>query len=343
MSKKRRLDDTYKELQSSGLPDLWSRIEKGLDMETIKAEYLEENAALAGRNVQKAGRRVIRNGLRRRNFRWKYGAGIASAAVCILLSAQIGRLYSNREQEAGRVAETIAAADGYSAETKHYKPNQMAAQDQAEIAPENSELVQSLVWYSELPVSGTDAAPPPEEAVYASADCLYFTEEVLKQSSALCQVSVEQVSYEKNSNGDIWTVCYDLTVHDILSGGEDLEPDWRLEVRSPLIGTKESNGLYIMKEGGNYLLPLTMQEGGWELAFPYAPQIEQTGNGGYIFHTGWQSLLTEDTVVVMKKRQAPEDYYYDRMVLRQDPEFVRSLVLLAENMQEENRSEEEPL
>ena len=56
-----------------------------------------------------------------------------------------------------------------------------------------------------------------------------------------------------------------------------------------------------------------------------------TGDGAYLFHSGYASLVTEDTSVVIGIQEGENDYYYDRMLLREDGNFLSDFVSLVEH------------
>ena len=81
-----------------------------------------------------------------------------------------------------------------------------------------------------------------------------------------------------------------------------------------------------------YLLPLaeTEAEGHYELLYPFAPQIQMVQGQGYLFHSGYASLVNEDTFVAEKPQEGSGDFYYDRMLMREDDNFLSDLIALIE-------------
>ncbi len=55
-----------------------------------------------------------------------------------------------------------------------------------------------------------------------------------------------------------------------------------------------------------------------------------TGEQEYLFHSGYASLVTQDTSVAVKTPEGTNDYYYDRMLVREDGNFLSDLVSLIE-------------
>ena len=105
-----------------------------------------------------------------------------------------------------------------------------------------------------------------------------------------------------------------------------------LTVKSPIVKTQgdEAYILYQLQKGGTYLLPLENKDGVWELLYPFAPQIQVTGDGAYLFHSGYASLVSSEASVVIGSQEGESDYYYDRMLLRDDDNFLSDLISLVE-------------
>ena len=72
------------------------------------------------------------------------------------------------------------------------------------------------------------------------------------------------------------------------------------------------------------------EDGVWELLYPFAPQIQVTGDGAYLFHSGYASLVSSEASVVIGSQEGESDYYYDRMLLRDDDNFLSDLISLVE-------------
>ena len=82
-----------------------------------------------------------------------------------------------------------------------------------------------------------------------------------------------------------------------------------------------------------YLIPLTLrEEEGKEVhsvLYPFAPQIQMTKDGQYLYPDHYTSLDTEEAKVV--EMDTKEGYgYYGTMKLREDDRFEKDLEKLAE-------------
>ncbi|RGY96840.1 hypothetical protein [Clostridium sp. AM58-1XD] len=345
MSKNDKLKKAYRDLQLQEAPDLWERIEGGLKTE----ETRHENQRAA----------VFANG-RKRQRMYQIGAGLA-AACCLLFVA--GSLFTGREgaadmaaagttawsaAEAGTEAAAETAAEAHKeavpADTAEKMPKEAgvpyetAAMPEYEDHAEISDLtgLPGIIRYESLALAGTVVPVPDSEAVYEPADSYYFTEDSLREASLLSQAEVTEISYEKDSAGRIQNVVYEMNVDRVLYSEDYVSEGQSIRVKSPLVGsTAENSMLYELKEGGTYILPLKAEGTEWWLAFPYAPQIEVTEDTRYLFHNGWKSLVDDRTSVVVMTAKKQGDCYYDRMVLRDDSEFLSNLAELTEAKRKE--------
>ena len=142
-----------------------------------------------------------------------------------------------------------------------------------------------------------------------------------------------KVSLEEDSSGRAIKVVYEMTLDQVYYAEDYITGIERITVKSPIVKTDGDQAyiLYQLQPGGTYLLPLIKQDGEWELLYPFAPQIQVTGDGAYLFHSGYASLVNDTTDVVIGSQEGENDYYYDRMVLRNDEDFLSQLVSLVEH------------
>ncbi len=195
-----------------------------------------------------------------------------------------------------------------------------------------SKVRAGVLSVNELRLAAYHPLDVPEGAVTVEEDMEYFTENALKDTQLLCLVQVETARFETDEAGAASRIVYDTVLKEIYYGSENPVPGSVLTIVSPIIGTAgpQSHTLYQLQESGVYLLPLTVRNGEWELVFPYAPQIQKTEDGQYLFHSGYYSLVGEGTFIVLGNQEGPNDYYYDRMFLREDDGFLPELVELIE-------------
>lgn len=181
----------------------------------------------------------------------------------------------------------------------------------------------------------------PENAVTVAEDSQYFSEGILGDTELLCGATVTSASLEQDASGRAVKVVYELTLDKIYYSEDYTAGITKLTVKSPIIETDgdEAYVLYQLKPETTYLLPLKTQDGGWELLYPFAPQIQVTGDGAYVFHSGYASLVTEDTSVMAGDPEGTNDYYYDRMLLREDDNFLSDFVSLVTDQVQGRKTE----
>ena len=138
------------------------------------------------------------------------------------------------------------------------------------------------------------------------------------------------VTLETNENQQTAFLVYDVVV-DSVNYSEDYVTDLtRLTIKSPIVRAigQKNEILYQLQKGETYLLPLKKQAESWELLFPFAPQIQKTEDGAYLFHSGYNSLIDDQTSVVVMDQEGSNDFYYDRMLLRNDDTFLSDYLSL---------------
>lgn len=322
MSKNKKLEKAYRDLQMQEVPDLWNRIETNLKSQP-------GGCGDTGPGKQKINR---------------YGAGMAAACAAIIIIGAwkgIGG-WDQRLSSTGTVAVEEAATkagtameDNGAAET-HISAEGQDIKNAGMMAEGQSPNAQKILSYDSLSLLGTKAHLPLGEASFVPEDQRYFTEEVLKDTGLLAEAFVDSVSYEKDDQGRLSRAVYEIRVQRVLYSEDYVSEGQRLLVESPLVGSG-GEVLYEMKEGGTYILPLKTGERACGLVFPYGPQIEVTKDQGYVFHNGFRSLVNEETSVVLMGKSAQEDYYYDRMVFRDDTVFLSNLTQLVESKRKDRR------
>ncbi len=211
---------------------------------------------------------------------------------------------------------------GYKAEAR--------AEDRAEYQAKAG-TTDGILYYEELKLAAYRPMAVPENAVTVPEDSQYFSEAILKDAQLLCGGTVTKVSFEKDSSGKAVKVVYEMTLDQVYYAEDYTAGMETITVKSPIIKTDgdEVYILYQLQPGGVYLLPLCRKDKDWELLYPFAPQIQVTGDGEYLFHSGYASLVNEATSVVIGSQEGSNDYYYDRMVLRKDEDFLSDLLALA--------------
>lgn len=192
--------------------------------------------------------------------------------------------------------------------------------------------VSGVVYYDNLQLAAYQPVAVPENAVTVPEDTEYFSEAILGDTGLLCGGTVKSVELEYNESGKAVKVVYEVTLDKVYYSEDYTAGMDTLTVKSPIVETEgdEAYVLYQLQEGGTYLLPLEKRDGVWELLYPFAPQIQVTGDGAYLFHSGYASLVSGDTSVVVGNQESANDYYYDRMLLRKDDNFLSDFISLVE-------------
>lgn len=302
MIDEKRLEQEYRRLQKEAAPDLWDRIEGQL-REHPEREIRTTQERTAVQEPETGDSRANQ----RTRFRRRQWYGLATAAAVMAVTFGVS-LVRNSGQ---------------------------TPMDQAAGMPDGAATVASspgVVTWKQLSVPAYTALSIPEQARTVPEDAWYFSEDILADTELLCGARIRNVSFEYDSSGNASKVVYDMTIDEVYYAEDYASPAEQIQVKSPIIQTDgdEAYLLYQLQVDGRYLLPLKKQEGIWELLFPFAPQIQVLEQGGYLFHSGYTSLMDDDTAVVVGQQEAANDYYYDRMLFREDDSFLSDFLTLVE-------------
>lgn len=223
--------------------------------------------------------------------------------------------------------QAAAAAQANTPKTAVPVPPTMSAAEGASVSQDG------VLEYSQLEIAAQQPMKVPEQAETVPEDAWYFSEGILKDTELLCGATVLSAGLETDDAGRAVNVVYELSPDEIYYSEDYTAGMESITVKSPIVKSEgdEAYVLYQLQPGGTYLLPLKSQNEGWELLYPFAPQIQVTGDGAYLFHSGYASLVTEDTIVVIGSQEGENDYYYDRMLLRNDDNFLSDVVSLVES------------
>lgn len=310
MSRRDRFEKKYRKLKNQTTPDLWNRIEAGLEPKIcIKDAPAQEHRSPAF-------------------WYYKPVAALASLAV-IWISIH---MFSVPQRSA--VSETKAAGGVDSV-------SEMIAGETAAISGRKTETrfvsYQSLLLAPSAPQ--TVPVPISQEGKLAALDAgtIYFSEDILADTQLFCQATVLSVSYETDEDGAALALNYELVIDKILYAQDYTKEQDKIIVKSPIIEneTETDAPLYALMENRSYVLPVKKQNGDYWLVFPSAPQIEVTLNNEYVFHNGFKSLLNDSAYVVLNSPAGVQDYYYDRMFLRKDADVLTELSEIVEEKHQE--------
>jgi len=172
----------------------------------------------------------------------------------------------------------------------------------------------------------------PGDALTVSEDARYFSESILGDTELLCGAKILSAELEQDASGRAVKVSYEVVVEHVDYAEDYISAADTITVKSPIISTEGDTAyvLYQLLPGNTYLLPLVLKDGCFELLYPFAPQIQVTEQEEYLFHSGFSSLVNPDTAVTVKESEGPSDYYYDRMLIRTDDNFLSDLAALIE-------------
>lgn len=312
MNHKQNLKEEYIKLKSQTAPDLWDRIERGLE---------EKPEAENPVTIRKSS-----------SFRLPVRA--LAAAACFFVCITAARILGTGTVLTPEIASETTAAEIVAAETVAAETNAseyaMAEGIVREAEPELYALsYQSLSFEPSSPVSSPESVKTVERDTY-------FSEDIMADTELLCEGEVKSVSFDYDTENNATAISYEIEIKQILYSQDYVTDDIVLTVKSEIDEDAVSgeNILYALTENRTYLLPLAARDQDMWLVFPFAPQIEVTKNREYLFHNGWQSLVNQDSYVVLNTQAAPEDFYFDRMYLRKDQAVVETLVSLTEAMHE---------
>lgn len=347
------LEQEYRKLKQQAAPDLWSRIESNLAEHPEREAKAETAESMAGASEPADSDRLGRS--RRRIAVWKPAYGVAAAAALVVVTVIANRQtgYKSMAPEM-MMQETMAAA----ADAAPMAPEHELAEAAGDAGQSNrteaggaggkahagipagalagasvgSSAERGVLSYEDLELAAYQPLAVPDQAVTVPEDSAYFSEAILGDTGLLCGGTVTDVSLETDASGKAVKVVYEISLDQVYYSEDYTTGIENLTVKSPIVETEgdEAYVLYQLQKGGTYLLPLVNRDGVWELLYPFAPQIQVTGDGAYLFHSGYASLVSSETSVVIGSQEGASDYYYDRMLLRTDDNFLSDLISLVE-------------
>jgi hypothetical protein len=184
------------------------------------------------------------------------------------------------------------------------------------------------IKYSDLLFEEPVLVEAPEPMEGQSGKIMPFTEELLTESAAFIKGTVREIAFENDK------VIYTVLVSKYYGPSEGVEEGKRITVTNDLYTyTSLAGSVEKLQVDRTYLIPLTLREEEgkevYSVLYPFAPQIQMTKDGKYLYPDHYTSLDTEEAKVV--EMDTEEGYgYYGTMKLREDDRFEKDLEKLAE-------------
>ncbi len=193
----------------------------------------------------------------------------------------------------------------------------------------NTVLYSSLIFPESTPVDS------PVSTNEIGGKIAPFTENLISESDLVIKGTVINISFkdyqDTGSNQiDRQTVVY--TVHidklyysnSLLNEGETITLENDLYTYTSLEGSLEK-----LSNNRQYILSIKQEDEKFSIIYPFAPQIEVTSDGKYLFPDHWPTLINEMTKTVTIDTQE-EIKISGEMKLREDPEFEMDFQKLVE-------------
>lgn len=255
---------------------------------------------------------------------YKYGA----IAAAILLITVVG--YKILGPETSKVPVAVV-------------PNTTSASTIASTAP-------SKVLYSALNFPKSVTLESPNSVFQMNGKIAPFTEELLSESQAVIKGTVTKVWFKNYQNPDVsgelrrQTVVYEITVDKVFYSKDALKAGDKVLLENDLYTyTSLANSVDQLKSNCQYILALidngetVDSKGGPEspesnlsVLYPFAPQIEVTQDGQYLFPDHWTTLINSTTQTVTMDGENTSGYYGE-MKLRSDADFETNFQKIVDN------------
>lgn len=246
------------------------------------------------------------------------------------------------------VAPTTTIAPSYSTTDKQTEADQDASQktDAEKETPgesrgETSDQIVSDMpkRYTELKLADIEPVRLPTVTAAQSPQTRYFTMDAFADTELLVQATVQNINFIFNDNKEAHSVVYTILTDNMYYNEGDYPSIGRysdgtelLTVISPIVRADDV-WMYPLQVNRTYLLPLTVTDtGAINLVFPYAPQIELSLDGFCVFHSGWQALVNDNTGYLLVECVHPEDYFYDRMLVRPADGLAKDLIRIIKSL-----------
>ncbi len=195
--------------------------------------------------------------------------------------------------------------------------------------------------YTELKLADIRPVSLPTVTVAQSPQTRYFTMDAFTDTELLAQATVQNINFIFNDNKEATSVVYTILTDNVYYSEGDYPSMGRysdgtelLTIISPIVRADDV-WMYPLQVNRTYLLPLTVTDkGAINLVFPYAPQIELSLDGFCVFHSGWQALINDNTGYLLVECVHPDDYFYDRMLVRPADGLAKDLIRIIKSLKD---------
>lgn len=179
------------------------------------------------------------------------------------------------------------------------------------------------VKYSDLLFEDPVLVVAPEAVGEQSGKIMPFTEELLSESAAFIKGTVTDIDFQNDQ------VLYTVLVSKVYGPSEGVEEGKSITVTNDLYTyTSLAGSVEKLQVDRTYLIPLTLREEEgkevYSVLYPFAPQIQMTKDGKYLYPDHYVSLDNPEAKIV--EMDTEEGYgYYGTMKLREDERFEQDL------------------
>lgn len=219
----------------------------------------------------------------------------------------------------------------------------VASNDLPGTAVETPEAQDTPVLYSKLSFAGSAPIVAPSAINAAPGKIAAFTEDLLGFSNAVIKGTVIKIRFNEfkythdagtpDKSDDIQnttqSVIYEVRVDKIYYSTLSFEVGDVIIIENDLYTyTSLENSLVKLNTNRQYILPIQESdsegqylESNLSIVYPFAPQIEITADGEYLFQEHWTSLLNDKTRSVIMDIGEKDGNFSEHMKLRDDANF----------------------
>ncbi len=185
---------------------------------------------------------------------------------------------------------------------------------------------ETTVLYSELNFADSIKIDAPVALNEMQGKIAPFTENLLGESSAVIKGTVTKISFkEYQENGETQptrqSVVYEVKVDKIYYSNVSMTEGDTIIIENDLYTyTSLASSVEQLSTNRQYILSLNDNEEELSIIYPFAPQIEITEDGKYVFPDHWTTLINDKTKTVSMDGEDGFKYYSE-IKLREDADF----------------------